>query len=94
MRQRIRRLAPLALVLLLTGGAPAMQACASYAAEEAEAEPATPNSPADSARPTPTPARQPARTCCRVCRAGKPCGDSCIAKSRTCRVGPGCACAG
>ena len=30
--------------------------------------------------------------CCRVCKKGKPCGNSCIARNKTCRVGPGCAC--
>ena len=32
-------------------------------------------------------------TCCKVCRKGKPCGNSCIARDRRCRKGPGCACA-
>lgn len=32
------------------------------------------------------------RACCKRCTKGKPCGDSCIAVSRTCRKGPGCAC--
>jgi hypothetical protein len=32
--------------------------------------------------------------CCRVCRTGQPCGDSCIAKNKTCRTPGGCACAG
>ena len=32
--------------------------------------------------------------CCKVCRKGKACGDSCISKSKTCRKGPGCACDG
>ncbi len=32
--------------------------------------------------------------CCKVCRDGKACGDSCIAKDKTCNVGPGCACNG
>lgn len=32
------------------------------------------------------------RACCRRCSRGKPCGDSCIARNRTCRRGPGCAC--
>lgn len=32
--------------------------------------------------------------CCKVCRKGKACGDSCIAKDKTCHVGPGCACDG
>ncbi len=30
--------------------------------------------------------------CCKVCSTGKACGDTCIAASATCRVGPGCAC--
>lgn len=36
---------------------------------------------------TPPPSR-----CCRVCSTGKPCGDSCISRTSTCRVGGGCAC--
>lgn len=32
--------------------------------------------------------------CCKVCRKGKACGDSCISKSKTCNVGSGCACDG
>lgn len=32
--------------------------------------------------------------CCKVCRAGKACGNSCISASKTCNVGPGCACNG
>lgn len=32
--------------------------------------------------------------CCRVCRKGKACGNSCIARDRTCRKGVGCACNG
>jgi hypothetical protein len=32
--------------------------------------------------------------CCRVCKEGKACGDSCIAKNRTCSKGAGCACNG
>jgi len=32
------------------------------------------------------------RTCCKRCTTGKPCGDSCIARNKTCRVGAGCAC--
>lgn len=33
-------------------------------------------------------------SCCRVCRTGKACGDSCIERSKNCNVGPGCACNG
>jgi len=34
------------------------------------------------------------KKCCKVCRKGKACGDSCIAKSKTCTKSPGCACNG
>jgi hypothetical protein len=30
--------------------------------------------------------------CCKYCTKGKACGDTCIARSKTCRVGHGCAC--
>ncbi|HLT40678.1 MAG TPA: HNH endonuclease family protein [Enhygromyxa sp.] len=33
-------------------------------------------------------------TCCKVCRKGKACGNTCIARDKTCSVGPGCACDG
>lgn len=32
--------------------------------------------------------------CCKVCREGKPCGDSCIATDKTCNAQDGCACQG
>jgi hypothetical protein len=32
--------------------------------------------------------------CCKICRQGKACGDTCISQDKTCRVGPGCACDG
>jgi len=32
--------------------------------------------------------------CCKVCRAGKACGDSCISRDKTCHQPPGCACDG
>lgn len=32
--------------------------------------------------------------CCKVCTNSKPCGDSCIAYSKTCRTPGGCACPG
>ena len=32
------------------------------------------------------------RSCCKYCSKGKACGDTCISRSYTCRVGPGCAC--
>jgi hypothetical protein len=36
----------------------------------------------------------PSKTCCRVCKEGKPCGDTCIARTSTCRTSGGCACQG
>ena len=37
----------------------------------------------------------PARmACCKICKKGKACGDSCITKSYTCHKPPGCACNG
>jgi hypothetical protein len=35
---------------------------------------------------------QTRRRCCKVCKKGKPCGDTCIAKSKECHEPPGCAC--
>ena len=32
--------------------------------------------------------------CCKTCRKGKACGDSCISKSKNCHKGVGCACDG
>lgn len=32
--------------------------------------------------------------CCKICRKGKACGDSCISKDKTCHKGKGCACNG
>ncbi len=31
-------------------------------------------------------------TCCKICRTGKACGNSCISVSKTCHQPPGCAC--
>ncbi len=36
---------------------------------------------------------QPAQ-CCKICRKGKACGNSCIKRSYTCTKPPGCACDG
>lgn len=33
-----------------------------------------------------------ARGCCKTCRKGKACGDSCIAADKTCHKPRGCAC--
>lgn len=38
--------------------------------------------------------RPVAASCCRVCRKGKACGNSCIARWKTCHQPPGCACDG
>jgi hypothetical protein len=32
--------------------------------------------------------------CCKVCKKGKACGDSCISRDKECHKGPGCACDG
>lgn len=42
------------------------------------------------------PARTQTRTraCCKICRRGKACGNSCIARNKTCHQPPGCACNG
>lgn len=32
--------------------------------------------------------------CCKTCKAGKPCGDTCIAKDKACDKPKGCACQG
>lgn len=32
--------------------------------------------------------------CCKVCKKGKACGDSCIARDKNCKKGKGCACNG
>jgi hypothetical protein len=32
--------------------------------------------------------------CCKVCKKGKACGDSCIARDKECHKGKGCACDG
>jgi hypothetical protein len=43
------------------------------------------------ARPSPSSGARHG-TCCKICWKGKPCGNTCIARNRTCQVGPGCAC--
>lgn len=57
---------------------------------------ARPNEDEPSALPpsawsTPT---TPASQCCRICRSGKACGNTCIATERTCQKPRGCACDG
>ena len=43
---------------------------------------------------TPPGSATQARTCCKICKKGKACGNSCISRSKTCHKGPGCACNG
>lgn len=54
--------------------------------------------PAAAPPPPPPPAAAPAQAapsgCCKFCRTGKPCGDTCISRDKDCHVGPGCACGG
>jgi len=53
-------------------------------------------------KPTPIPAPVSApssgggssRSCCKICSAGKACGNSCISRRYTCHQPPGCACDG
>ena len=32
--------------------------------------------------------------CCKICRSGKACGNSCISRDKVCHQPPGCACDG
>ncbi len=41
-----------------------------------------------------SPIPTPVQGCCKHCTVGKACGDTCIARDKTCHVGPGCACDG
>ena len=34
------------------------------------------------------------KECCKICKKGKACGDSCIARDKKCHKPPGCACDG
>lgn len=45
------------------------------------------------ANPFAGPSAQPFQTrCCKICREGYACGDTCISREKVCRVGAGCAC--
>lgn len=46
------------------------------------------------AAPNFTPLSAVAQSCCKVCRTGKACGNTCISRSKRCHVGQGCACDG
>ncbi|MHC4621328.1 MAG: LysM peptidoglycan-binding domain-containing protein [Planctomycetota bacterium] len=52
--------------------------------------PRPPTRPPAATKPPPTPPAQ--RSCCKICRKGKACGDSCISRDKTCHQPPGCAC--
>lgn len=56
-------------------------------------EPIAAGSLLDSLQTVPAPSllRQPGG-CCKVCSAGKACGNACISRQKTCRRPPGCAC--
>lgn len=75
---------------------PESQASESEPAPEvsADSQPSKTRVKARPARPRPEPEEmpEPIRSCCKYCDKGKPCGDSCIARNKTCRVGRGCAC--
>jgi hypothetical protein len=52
-----------------------------------------PPEPSESRRRVVKPVERPApSTCCKICRTGTACGDSCIARDRTCHQPTGCAC--
>jgi len=72
-----------ALVACAAGRAPALP--------QAQPKPAQPK-PAQVA--TPKPSKTAATTCCKTCKKGKACGDSCIAATAHCSSPPGCACDG
>ena len=62
---------------------------------EIAAQPPTPipPTPMPTHPPQPTPVTQPTRrVCCKICRKGKACGNSCISRDKTCHQPPGCAC--
>jgi len=44
--------------------------------------------------PWPDSGVETAQLCCRICRKGKACGDSCINRQLQCHQPPGCACNG
>jgi hypothetical protein len=59
------------------------------------APPAPPPAAADPSPPPPAAVNPTPSTgggCCRICTTGKPCGNTCIARSSTCRTSGGCAC--
>jgi len=60
---------------------------------KSSSSPPPPQSSSKATSPTTPPTtRKAGGGCCRVCKHGKPCGDTCISKDKTCYVGKGCAC--
>jgi hypothetical protein len=54
--------------------------------------PATPFTAVEPCEASPVLGAVEAGVCCKVCSAGKACGDSCVSRSKTCNKGRGCAC--
>jgi len=74
-------------------GSPATGVAAAAALLADLAAPETPEGvPALS--PWPADGVETAQLCCRICRKGKACGDSCINRQLQCHQPPGCACNG
>ncbi len=48
--------------------------------------------PKAASKPLPAPITKNFNSCCKVCNKGKPCGDSCISRNKSCHKGVGCAC--
>jgi hypothetical protein len=56
------------------------------------AEPAAADDALSVASERGAPACIPAAKCCKICDAGKACGNSCISRSKNCHKGRGCSC--
>lgn len=80
----------LVFVLMIVLAAPALAAVPEPAPMTPWTEAAPPPAATVEA-PQASPA-EVATSCCKHCSKGKPCGDSCIARDKTCRAPPGCAC--
>lgn len=82
---------------LLGSGSALLSAPTPAVSVPAHVAPPTPAPTAAPYVPTAAPVTQPivsppSSGCCKVCSAGKPCGDSCIAQRDTCHHSGGCAC--
>lgn len=95
-RSAVRRLFAFALMVSLAGAL-------TLAAAPALADEAPAPAPAQSTAPVLlslldagpiTSGGYVARQCCKICRKGKACGNSCINRAYTCHRPPGCACNG